>query len=299
MFEDNAEFGLGIRLALDTKKQTLSTLLNELSSIDTTLTPEIGQWQSAADVDSSLVASVKLINKLTSVYKNAPTKEKKLIASIIAQKNDLNDKTVWIIGGDGWAYGIGYGGLDHVLDSGKNVNILVLDSQVYSNTGGQASKATPTGAIAKFAEGGKELSKKNLGLMALNYPDVYVAQISLGSNMAQALSAFKEANEYPGVSIIIAYSNCINHGIDMTDSMNIEREAVASGFWTIFRRNPTTKKLTLDCAPPTMDYIEFAKKQRRFANLFKKSPDKANRLLEKAKQDSINLRKKLEKLSEE
>ncbi len=299
LFEDNAEFGLGIRLALDSKKQQLSSLLTELNSLDTSLTPEISEWEKANDIDSSLIASVRLINKLSTIYKTAQTKEKKLIAQIIAQKNDLNDKTVWIIGGDGWAYDIGYGGLDHILASGKNVNILVLDSQVYSNTGGQASKATPTGAIAKFSEGGKELSKKNLGLMALSYPEVYVAQISLGANMAQALSAFKEANEYNGVSIVIAYANCINHGIDMTDSMNIEREAVASGFWPIFRRNPMTKKLTLDCPPPTLDYVEFAKKQRRFANLFKKSPDKATRLLEKAKQDSITLRNKLQKLSEE
>ena len=215
------------------------------------------------------------------------------------QKNDLNNKTVWIIGGDGWAYDIGYGGLDHVLASGKNVNILVLDSQVYSNTGGQASKATPAGAVAKFADSGKKTSKKNLGLMALAYPDVYVSQIALGANMNQALVAIKEACEYDGVSIIIAYSTCINHGIDMSQGMLTMREAVQCGYWNLFRYNPTTHKLTLDSPRPTGDFIEFAKKERRFANLYKKNPEHATELLEKAKADSELLRNKLEKLAEE
>ena len=296
LFEDNAEFGLGIRLALDSKRSALNNQLIELESVDSTLSTVIKKWQKASTPDESLVATanlVKALNQKTDVSAN----EKKIISSILSQQNDLNDKSVWIIGGDGWAYDIGYGGLDHVLASGKNVNILVLDSQVYSNTGGQASKATPTGAIAKFAEGGKTATQKHLSLMALNYPEVYVAQISLGANMAQALTAFKEAAEYNGVSLIIAYSTCINHGIDMSDSMNVQREAVASGFWTIFRRNPVTNQLTLDCPPPTLDYVEFAKKQRRFANLFKKNPELATELLEKSKQDSIDFRAKLEKFN--
>ena len=297
LFEDNAEFGLGIRLGLDTKRKSLSRELTSLCELDKSFKPTVNKWEKATTPDESLIATAQLVKTLNTKQTTAEPNAKKLISNILNQQNDLNDKSVWIIGGDGWAYDIGYGGLDHVLASGKNVNILVLDSQVYSNTGGQASKATPTGAIAKFAEGGKTLNQKHLSLMALNYPDVYVAQISLGANMAQALTAFKEAAEYPGVSIIIAYSTCINHGIDMSDSMQIQKEAVLSGFWTIFRRNPTTNQLTLDCPPPTADYIEFAKKQRRFLNLFKKNPELATELIEKAKQDSLDFRSKLEKFN--
>ena len=295
LFEDNAEFGLGIRLGIDTKRKNLKNQLSSLCEIEKSIKPAVTKWEKAVSPDESLVATAQLVKTLNSKLETVGSDAKKLITDILSQQNDLNEKSVWIIGGDGWAYDIGYGGLDHVLASGKNVNILVLDSQVYSNTGGQASKATPTGAIAKFAEGGKTANQKHLSLMALNYPDVYVAQISLGANMAQALTAFKEAVEYNGVSLIIAYSTCINHGIDMSDSFGIQREAVASGFWTIFRRNPTTNQLTLDCPAPTMDYAEFAKKQRRFANLFKKNPELANELLEKSKQDSLNFRAKLEK----
>lgn len=298
LFEDNAEFGLGMRIALDNTRNKLNSLLQKLANTQTAITTSLTAWQNATDLDSSKQCSDKLCNDLQDLLlKNITTEEKKLIQAILEQENDLNEKSVWIVGGDGWAYDIGYGGLDHVLASGKNVNILVLDSQVYSNTGGQASKATPAGAIAKFADGGKLTSKKNLGFMALSYPDVYVAQIAMGANMAQALSAIKEAQEYNGVSIIIAYSTCVNHGIDMSQGMLTMREAVQSGYWHLFRYNPTTKKLNLDSGEPTLDYIDFAKKQRRFANLFKKNPESADMLLQKAKQDSLALREKLKKLA--
>ncbi len=301
LFEDNAEFGLGMRIALDNTRENLSNALEKIAESLPNLEPLIEEWQSTLDLDSSQKISNKLCNALQDVLINESV-EKELtekIKEILNSENDLNQKTVWIIGGDGWAYDIGYGGLDHVLASGKNVNILVLDSQVYSNTGGQASKATPMGAVAKFADGGKVTSKKNLGLMAMSYPDVYVAQISLGANMNQALTAIKEAQEYNGVSIVIAYSTCINHGIDMSQGMLVMREAVQSGYWHLFRYNPITQKLILDSPEPTLDYIEFAKKQRRFANLYKKDPVRAEELLQKSKQDSLNLREKLKKLSQE
>lgn len=303
LFEDNAEFGLGFRIALDNKKAQVAKSLKIIEKDEPELQGFIENWFEARTLDESYDASCKLYQEFNEKlhccgYKSEESKEEmyKLVTSLA---DDLNDKAVWIIGGDGWAYDIGYGGLDHVLASGKNVNILVLDSQVYSNTGGQASKATPAGAVAKFADNGKKTSKKNLGLMAMSYPDVYVAQIAMGANMNQALVALKEACEYDGVSLIIAYSTCINHGIDMSQGMLTMREAVQSGYWHLFRYSPVTGKLILDSPKPTSDFIEFAKKERRFANLFKKNPQEAEKLLEKAKQDSITLRKKLEALANE
>ena len=301
LFEDNAEFGLGMRIALDNTREKLALSLNELAQKFPQIAPIVEQWQQTSDLDASKQISNKLCNALEDLLEkgNIDKSDKQAIQDILSKENDLNQKTVWIIGGDGWAYDIGYGGLDHVLASGKNVNILVLDSQVYSNTGGQASKATPAGAVTKFADSGKKTSKKNLGLIALCYPEVYVAQIAMGANMNQALTAIKEAQEYNGVSIIIAYSTCINHGIDMSQGMLIMREAVQSGYWHLFRYNPMTHKLILDSGEPTMDYIEFAKKQRRFANLYKKNPAEADALLEKAKQNSLALRERLKKIQEE
>ncbi len=298
LFEDNAEFGLGMRLALDAKKERIRQMLLDLSVQAPYLAGFIDEWNSASTLDDSERASIELVDAIEQNYNTASEKAQSIMKEILNQKADLNDKTVWIIGGDGWAYDIGYGGLDHILASGKNVNILVLDSQVYSNTGGQASKATPAGAVAKFADSGKKTSKKNLGLMAMSYPDVYVAQIAMGANMNQALVAIKEACEYDGVSLIIAYSTCINHGIDMSQGMLVMREAVNCGYWHLFRYSPITRKLILDSPKPMGDFIEFAKKERRFANLFKKNPEHANALLEKAKEDSELLRAKLEKLAE-
>ena len=299
LFEDNAEFGLGIRLAIDNTRENLNNSLTQIATKMPQIQEDLKNWQSATNLDDSLIFSDKLCQTLDENLGNVDKNTAEQIKEILSQADNLNEKSVWIIGGDGWAYDIGYGGLDHVLASGQNVNILVLDSQVYSNTGGQASKATPMGAVAKFADNGKKTSKKNLGLMALSYPNVYVAQIALGANMAQALTAFKEAAEYNGVSIIIAYSTCINHGIDMSNSMQVMKEAVQSGYWNLFRYNPATQKLTLDSREPTMDYIEFAKKERRFANLYKKNPELADKLLQQSKQDADDLRKKLEKLANE
>jgi len=301
LFEDNAEFGLGMRLALDNTRKNINDELTEISQSLPEFSSLVAEWRNTLDLDKSQEISNQICNSLQDLLiSGKPSAElTQKIKKVLNQENDINQKTVWVFGGDGWAYDIGYGGLDHILASGKNINILVLDSQVYSNTGGQASKATPAGAVAKFADGGKSTSKKNLGLMAMSYPDVYVAQIAMGANMNQALTAIKEAQEYNGVSIVIAYSTCINHGIDMSQGMLTMREAVQSGYWHLFRYNPNTQKLILDSPEPTMDYVEFAKKQRRFANLYKKNPEHAEQLLQKAKQDSLNLREKLKKLASE
>jgi pyruvate-ferredoxin/flavodoxin oxidoreductase len=199
----------------------------------------------------------------------------------------LIKKSVWIIGGDGWAYDIGYGGLDHVIASGKNVNLLVLDTEVYSNTGGQASKSTPIGAIAKFATSGKETMKKDLGMMAMSYGYVYVAQIAMGANMNQTIKAFREAESYDGPSIIIAYSHCINQGIDMMKGMNQQKAAVDSGVWPLYRYDPRLKAqgknpFQLDSKAPDFSKLDaYMYAEVRFKSLRDANADRAKMLLEK------------------
>jgi len=199
-------------------------------------------------------------------------------------------KTVWIVGGDGWAYDIGSAGLDHVLASGRNVNVLVLDTQVYSNTGGQASKATPRGAVAKFAAGGKSTPRKDIGLIASAYGNVYVAQVALGANDAQTLKAFLEADAWPGPSLVIAYSTCIAHGIDMARSMSHQRDAVRSGFWPLWRYHPAADPhqhpFQLDSRAPSLPVREFAALEARFAMLMRSEPEAAERLLALAQADA-------------
>ncbi|MGA3218020.1 MAG: thiamine pyrophosphate-dependent enzyme, partial [Acidimicrobiales bacterium] len=191
-------------------------------------------------------------------------------------------KSVWIIGGDGWAYDIGYGGLDHVLASGRNVNVLVLDTEVYSNTGGQASKATQRGAMAKFAAAGKESAKKDLGAVARAYGNVYVAQISMGANDLQATKALSEAEAYPGPSLVIAYSTCIAHGIDMSKSMSHQKDAVQSGYWPLYRFHPSEAEaghpFKLDSKAPTVKLADFTATEARYATLARTNPLQAARL---------------------
>ena len=196
-------------------------------------------------------------------------------------------KSVWVVGGDGWAYDIGYGGLDHVLASGRNVKILVLDTEVYSNTGGQASKSTPMGAVAKFAAAGKPGMKKDLGMISMTYGNIYVAQVSMGANPAQTVRAFMEAENYDGPAIIIAYSHCIAHGIDMSAGIQQQKEAVSSGHFLLYRYNPDFVKqgknpLTLDSKPPTMKFSEHAQKENRFRMLTKSDPEHAKALMAQA-----------------
>jgi pyruvate-ferredoxin/flavodoxin oxidoreductase len=198
----------------------------------------------------------------------------------------LVKKSVWIVGGDGWAYDIGYGGLDHVIASGRNVNLLVLDTEVYSNTGGQASKSTPLGAVAQFAASGKPMPKKDLGMMAMAYGTVYVARVSL-ANPAQCIKAFLEAEAYDGPSLIIAYSHCIAHGIDMTSGVDAQKKAVSSGYWTLFRYNPDLacsgkNPLQLDSKKPTITFDDYALSENRYRVLKKNNPKNSATLMQQA-----------------
>ena len=209
---------------------------------------------------------------------------------LLSLADKLVKKVVWIVGGDGWAYDIGFGGLDHVLASGRNVNILVMDTEVYSNTGGQASKATPLAAVAKFAAGGKPTGKKDLGLMAMTYGNVYVAHIAMGANDRQTLQAIQEAESYDGPSLVIAYSTCIAHGFDMTRSMAQQRDAVRSGFWPLWRYHPGSDPhqhpFSLDSRAPTLPLREFVASEARFAMLMRSDPEAAERLIALAQADA-------------
>jgi len=206
---------------------------------------------------------------------------------LLSLSENLVKKSVWIMGGDGWAYDIGYGGLDHVLASGRDVNVLVLDTEVYSNTGGQASKATPLGAVAKFAAAGKPGNKKDLGMMAMSYENVYVAQIAMGANDAQTVRAFMEAEAYPGPSIIIAYSHCIAHGINMAKGMQQQKLATETGHWPLYRYNPLLaaegqNPLKLDSKAPTRHFSEYAYNETRYKMLTKTMPERAKMLMAEA-----------------
>jgi pyruvate-ferredoxin/flavodoxin oxidoreductase len=209
---------------------------------------------------------------------------------------------VWIVGGDGWAYDIGFGGLDHVLASGRNVNLLVLDTEVYSNTGGQASKATPRAAVAKFAAGGKATGKKDLGMIAMAYGNVYVAQIAMGANMTQTVKAFAEAESYDGPSLIIAYSPCIAHGYDLGEMMAHQKEATASGYWELYRFDPRLAALDdhpfkLDSRPPSITFADFARSEARFAMLGAANPEHADDLMRAAQEDITERRRFYEQLA--
>ncbi len=278
LFEDNAENGLGIHLAY---KQLRARATDELDQLKASVSPElqaaIDEWENTkGDADKNIAASDSLVSALEA-YEAQNDGEKALISQILTVKNYLADRSTWIIGGDGWAYDIGYGGLDHVLATGENVNVLVLDTEVYSNTGGQASKSTQFGAIAEFAAGGKKLKKKDLGMMAMSYGYVYVAQIAMGASQAQTLKAIKEAEAYNGPSLIIAYSPCINHGIKggMKNGQQREKLAVQCGYWHLYRFDPRLAEegknpFQLDSKEPTGDFTEFLKQEVRYNSLFKK-----------------------------
>jgi pyruvate-ferredoxin/flavodoxin oxidoreductase len=209
---------------------------------------------------------------------------------LLALADALVKKSVWIMGGDGWAYDIGYGGLDHVLGSGRNVNIMVLDTEVYSNTGGQASKSTPRGAVAKFAAGGKQVAKKDLAMMAVSYGSVYVARIAMGSSDMHTVKAILEAEAYDGPSLIIAYSHCIAHGYDLAHGLDQQKAAVNSGYWPLFRYNPDLvaqdkNPFQLDSRPASIPLKDYIYNETRYTMLVKSNPDEAKRLLVLAQQD--------------
>ncbi len=245
LFEDNAEFGMGMRLTIDKLTVNARERLAEMKlNGDAKLAEEI----LAADVTSTEAIEEQRarVEALKAVLEKSKDPAAKRMLSLA---DYLVPKTVWIVGGDGWAYDIGYGGLDHVLASGRNVNVLVLDTGVYSNTGGQSSKATPRGAVAKFAAAGKGMPKKDLGAIAMSYGNIYVAQIAYGANMTQMVKAFQEAEAYEGPSLIIAYSHCIAHGINMTTATDLHKDAEDSGFWPLFRFDPRLAEEGQEPAP--------------------------------------------------
>ncbi len=301
LFEDNAEFGFGMKLSQNVQTQRLENLMQQAIKQKSKNSANFKKWIATKnDFKENNKVVDKLVPAIETEIKESENKELvKTLKQILTLQEFLTQKSVWIVGGDGWAYDIGYGGLDHVLASNEDVNILVLDTQVYSNTGGQSSKATPCGASAKFAETGKTTSRKSLALMALNYPNAYVAQVAMGANMQQTLNALKEAQAHKGPSIVICYATCINQGIDMSKGMEEMKKAVQSGYWHLFRYNPETEKLTLDSPIPTADYMEFVSKERRYASVLQKHPQHAKALIEKAKQDNDKLLEKLMLLSKQ
>jgi pyruvate-ferredoxin/flavodoxin oxidoreductase len=289
LFEDNAEFGLGMRLALDAQTSQARRLLTEL-------TPVVGEelvhelLESSQETDAEIAAQRARVGRLRQALDRVDGEHGAAARHLLSLAGDLVRRGIWIIGGDGWAYDIGFGGLDHVLGSGRNVNILVLDTEVYSNTGGQASKATSRSAVAKFAAAGKGTSKKDLGAVARSYGDVYVAQIAMGASDAQAVRALLEADAWPGPSLVIAYSTCIEHGIDMVKSMSRMKDAVRSGYWPLYRYHPSETEdgqpFKLDSARPSIPVREFTASETRFAVLARTHPDRAAELAELAQADA-------------
>ncbi|GBD84216.1 pyruvate-flavodoxin oxidoreductase [bacterium BMS3Abin02] len=277
LFEDNAEYGFGMRLAFDAEVSQARSLVKKMTK-EIGLELAHGLLEADQSDETGIAAQrarvAQLKERLTAMDSN-DAKTLRVVADALVTQS------VWIVGGDGWAYDIGFGGLDHVLASGRNVNVLVLDTEVYSNTGGQASKATPLGAVAKFAASGKSIGKKDLGMIAMQYGNIYVAQIAIAANNIQSVKAFTEAEAFNGPSLIIAYSQCIAHGIDMGTGMSHQTEAVKSGFWPLFRFDPRKedhRPFKLDSRKPTLPFEVFADKEARFAMLKRTNPDRAKML---------------------
>jgi pyruvate-ferredoxin/flavodoxin oxidoreductase len=300
LFEDNAEFGLGMRLTIDKHTAMARELVQKLSStIGETLAKET--LEAKQNDEAGIYEQRARVEVLTKKLQGSSSPEAKNLLSLAQY---LIKKSVWIMGGDGWAYDIGYGGLDHVLASGKNVNVLVLDTEVYSNTGGQMSKSTPRSAVAKFAAAGKPLGKKDLGMMAMGYGNVYVAAVAMGHNDMQTIRAFLEAEAYEGPSLLIAYSHCIAHGIDMAKGMNHQKAAVESGHWPLYRYNPMMaaegkNPLKLDSKAPKIRFDEYAYMETRYKMLTKSNPEEAKRLMVLAQEDVVKRWKIYEHLAKE
>jgi pyruvate-ferredoxin/flavodoxin oxidoreductase len=283
LFEDNAEFGFGFRMALDAHENAARALIARLGSdIGEQLA---GELLSADQNNEAGIAAqrerVKALRERLGAVPSAEARRLELLADYLVKKS------VWLVGGDGWAYDIGYGGLDHVLASRRNVNILVLDTEVYSNTGGQQSKSTPLGASAKFAAGGKAIGKKDLGLLANMYGHVYVARVAMGAKMVQTAQAFVEAESYNGPSLIIAYSHCIAHGYDMAQGMAQQKLAVESGVWPLYRFDPRRlvkgeAPLSLDYGPPKPKVAEYMRNESRFRVIERADPARFKNFLEEA-----------------
>ncbi|MBL7214778.1 MAG: pyruvate:ferredoxin (flavodoxin) oxidoreductase [Phycisphaerae bacterium] len=301
LFEDNAEFAMGMRLAINKFKEYALELLDKVAEAGCV---ERGLAEGIKSADQTSQAGIEDQRDRIEKLKDACQKSKcDDCEQLLSVADYLVKKSVWAVGGDGWAYDIGYGGLDHVLASGENVNVLVLDTEVYSNTGGQMSKATPRAAVAQFAAAGKKMPKKNMGLIAMSYGGIYVASISIGANPNQAVKAFAEAESYDGPSLILSYTHCIAHGIDMATGYEGQKKAVACGHWPLYRFDPrlagTGKNpLQMDSKAPTVDFSEFAYGQNRFRSLTKSKPEVAAQLMELAKKDATQKYSLLEKLSQ-
>ena len=294
LFEDNAEYGFGMRVAVDTNREQLKNLVNRALELGVAC-PDMkaGFEYALANWDAKDDAAIANQKKLGEMLAKAGECKcegeiKQVITKIAELKDYFVDKSVWIIGGDGWAYDIGYGGLDHVVAQDRNVNILVLDTEIYSNTGGQASKSTPIGAVALFAASGMRMTKKNLGFMCMSYGNVYVASISMGANRQQTLNAIREAEAHNGPSIILAYAPCMLHGINMTKSQEEGKRAVEAGYWPLYRYNPANaeKPFIWESKEPTIGYQEFIRSENRYKQLLKADPANADALLAKAEEDA-------------
>ena len=287
LFEDNAEFGAGMRLALDAQADLARTLLEDLED-ELGINLVMGLIEGMAGHGDDQIRRQRL--RVEQLRERLARLEGAAARNLEAVADTLVPKSVWIVGGDGWAYDIGFGGLDHVLATGRNVNVLVLDTEVYSNTGGQASKATPRGAVAKFAAAGKSGGKKDLGMIATAYGNVYVGQIAMGADMPQTVKVLAEAEAHPGPSLVIAYSHCIAHGIDMSTAMSHQKEAVNSGYWPLYRFDPGHAQagehaFHLDSKAPSIPLKAFTSKEARYAMLARTDPDRAELLQGQAQED--------------
>lgn len=294
LFENNAELALG--MCLSVKQQRLAQK-NRVEALAESSRGEVSQactaWLEAFD---DFDASRKAGDELVSVLSKCGEGEE-----ILRHSDQLAKKTFWMFGGDGWAYDIGFGGLDHVIASGENINVFVIDTEVYSNTGGQSSKATPIGAVAQFASSGKRSRKKDLGAMMMSYGNVYVAQVAMGADMAQLVRAVKEAESFPGPSIIIAYTPCTSHGIKrgMNRVQEEMKRAVQSGYWNLYRYDPRNQEpLTLDSKMPSMEFTEFLEGENRYASLHRSFPENAEKLFAIGSRDAAERYEKYRKMEE-
>jgi pyruvate-ferredoxin/flavodoxin oxidoreductase len=286
LFEDNAEFGFGFYLTVEKQTAQARELVAELrTELGDSLADEILNNQQKTE--NEINQQRKLVSQLK---QTCVEKDSSRFTQLESLSNFLVKKSVWIVGGDGWAYDIGYGGLDHVLASGRNINVLVLDTEVYSNTGGQMSKATPRGAVAKFAAAGKAAAKKDLGMLAVSYGSIYVARVAMGANDAHTIKAFIEAEAYDGPSLIMAYTHCVAHGYDMKFGLDQQKAAVDSGHWPLFRYNPDLEMedknpFMLDSRAPKISLDQYIYREGRYRMLTKSHPERAAKLLELAQGD--------------
>ncbi len=293
LFEDNAEYGFGMRLAVDANRKILKAAAEKVAASDcdsefaTAVRAQLEMWTSKED--AAIENQCKISDLLPAAIEAAPAECKETLQTISDLKDYFVDKSVWIFGGDGWAYDIGYGGVDHVVSQTKNVNILVMDTEVYSNTGGQASKATPIGAVAKFANGGMQLGKKLMPFMCMSYGHVYVAHVNMGANRMQLQKAMMEAEAWDGPSIVFAYSPCIAHGINMMTSQKEAKAATECGYWPLFRYNPALeegKRFVFESKEPKGDFQAFIRGERRYTALQKTNPDQYEELLKASEDDA-------------